>query len=127
MLKSILDSTKKVLSIPPSDNSFDEDLLIHINGVFSTLQQLGVGPDEGFMIEDNSAEWDTYLNDKVILNQVKVYMFLEIKIIFDPPPSSFALDALKSQAEEKKWRLNVLAEDARSLGVGTVILDGGGP
>lgn len=112
-MKSILDSTKKMLSIAPTDTSFDDDILMHINGVFATLHQLGVGPDEGFMIEDKSSEWESFILNGPILNQVKLYMFLQIKIIFDPPPSSFALEALKSQAEEKGWRLNVMAEDER--------------
>lgn len=115
MEKSILKSTKKVLGIHPEDTSFDEDLVMHINSVFSTLQQIGVGPDAGFMIEDAADEWDDFDVSLVILNQVKIYMFLETKILFDPPTSSFALDALKDQREEKKWRLQVQAEDERAV------------
>lgn len=111
MLKSILDSTKKILSIHPNDTAFDDDLLMHINSVFSTLQQLGVGPDEGFMIEDKTTEWDAYSSNITILNLVKIYMFLKIKIIFDPPASSFALNALEKQAEEIGWRLAVMADE----------------
>lgn len=119
MLTSILDSNKKVLSIHPTDPSFDEDIIMHVNGVFSTLQQLGVGPDEGFMIQDKDDLWEEYPVSANILNQVKVYMFLSTKILFDPPASSPALDALKEQRDEKGWRLQVQAEDEK------VVLSGG--
>ena len=115
MLQSILDSNKKVLSIHPSDPSFDEDITMHVNGVFSTLQQLGVGPDEGFLIEDKDTLWEEYPVSRVILNQVKVYMYLATKIVFDPPASSPALEALKEQRDEKAWRLQVQAEDERAV------------
>lgn len=131
LIDSILTSTKKMLSIAPSDDSFDMDVIMHINGVFSTLHQLGVGPDEGFMIEDEDDEWDDYLDtgrDRVMLNMVKILMFLEIRMIFDPPASSFALGALKDQADEKKWRLNVMAEDKNWLPTDAdivLVIDGG--
>lgn len=131
MEQNILKSTKKVLGVHPDDPAFDLDLMMHVNAVFSTLQQLGVGPAEGFMIEDGDEEWGAFLDNTVLLNQSKIYMFLSIKIIFDPPASSFALDALKDQREEKAWRLQVEAEDQRSredelLNAGHIILDGGG-
>lgn len=114
MIKSILNSTKKLLNIHPDDTSFDEELLMHINSVFATLNQLGVGPDDGFYIDDADVEWDTYPVSKHILNQVKIYMGLCIRLIFDPPESSFAMDALKEQRDEKGWRLQVQAEDERA-------------
>lgn len=128
MIDSILDSTKKMLNIHPADTSFDSDLVMHINSVFSDLLQLGVGPDSGYMIMDKTDEWDAFGVSNNIINSVKVYMFLKIKIIFDPPASSFALDALKGQAEEKGWRLYVMADSEKAAAAtGGVILDGGGP
>lgn len=114
MTKSILDSTKKMLNIHPSDNAFDIDIIMHVNSAFSTLQQLGVGPDEGFMIEDETTEWDAFLDNKTILNLVKIYVFLQTRMVFDPPASTHAFNALKEQAEEKAWRLSVMAEDERA-------------
>lgn len=115
MEKSILKSTRKVLGLHPTDDSFDDDLLIHINATFSTLQQLGVGPLEGFMIEDDSSLWEEFAVSPVILNQVKLYMFLAIKIIFDPAASPHAQNSLKEQLDEKGWRLQVQAEDERAV------------
>lgn len=115
MEKSILKSTRKVLGLHPNDDSFDEDLMMHINATFSTLQQLGVGPSVGFMIEDDTAEWSDYDVSMVLLNQVKIYMFLAIKIIFDPADSPHAQATLKEQLDEKGWRLSVQAEDERAV------------
>ena len=115
MEKSILKSTRKVLGLHPNDDSFDEDLLMHVNAVFATLQQLGVGPLEGFMIEDDSTLWEEFPISMVLLNQVKVYMFLAIKIIFDPAGSPHAQTSLTEQLNEKGWRLQVQAEDERAV------------
>lgn len=115
MEKSILKSAKKLLGIHPTDLSFDDDLLIHINATFATLQQLGVGPLEGFMIEDDSTLWGEFDVSPVILNQVKLYMFLAIKIIFDPAASPHAQTSLTEQLAEKGWRLQVQAEDERAV------------
>lgn len=110
MSDSILDSIKKVLLIDADYDAFDMDIIMHINGVFSTLNQLGLGPDEGFMIEDSSAVWGDFLNDDFNLNSVKTYMFLKVRILFDPPTTSFLLAAQQEQIKEHEWRLNVVRE-----------------
>lgn len=110
MNKSILDSTKKILGIPEDYTAFDLDIITHINSVFSTLDQIGVGPVGGFMIEDKEATWDDLLGTDLSLNSVKTYVFLKVKILFDPPSTSFHLEALKQQAQELEWRLNVSRE-----------------
>lgn len=112
MSGSILVSTKKILGVAEDDPDFDLDILTHINSVFSTLQQLGVGPDEGFMIEDADATWDDFLNADNRLNAVKTYVYLRIRMLFDPPATSFHLEAIKQQLAEMEWRLNVSAESA---------------
>lgn len=110
--KSILESTKKVLNIHPDDPAFDVDVMMHVNAAFSTLQELGVGPDEGFMIEDKNAEWDDFIpKNLTILNMVKIYIYLSVRTVFDPPASSFAMEAMKEQLQEKAWRLQVMSED----------------
>ena len=110
MEQSILKSTKKNLGIDPSYDAFDDQIIMHINSVFSTLQQLGVGPVGGYMIEDDTAVWDDFLADDPRYNSIKTYMYLRIRLIFDPPATSFAIAAMEKQAEELEWRMNVTRE-----------------
>jgi hypothetical protein len=110
MEPSILKSIKKVLGIGPEYTAFDADILMHINSVFSTLHQLGIGPDTGFFIENEHALWSTFLQDDARLNSVKTYMFLRVRLLFDPPGLSFVIDAMQKQIQELEWRLNVQRE-----------------
>ena len=108
---SILDTTKKMLAIEADDIGFDLDIITHINSVFMTLQQLGIGPVEGFMIEDKDANWASFLAvDK--FNAVKSYMYLKVRLLFDPPSSGSVLSSFERQITEMEFRLNVLAEGA---------------
>lgn len=109
---SILNSTKKALQLDPEYDVFDLDLLMHINSVFTTLAQLGVGPAEGFQIEDDSATWDTFLGADPKLNQVKTYVYLRVRMLFDPPQTGFLMTSYEKQIEQLEWRLNVTAEGA---------------
>lgn len=83
---------------------------MHINTAFSTLNQIGIGPDAGFMIEDASATWDQFLGDDPRLNSVKTYVYLKVRLIFDPPATSFVINAIEKQIEEIEWRLHVKRE-----------------
>ena len=112
MSDSILTVTKKMLGLEADYTAFDIDVLVHINSVFATLQQLGVGPEDGFFVIDDSAVWADYIADKNILNSVKSYMYLKVRLLFDPPTTSFALDALNKCAQELEWRLNVASDVA---------------
>jgi hypothetical protein len=107
---SILDSVKKQCSLLPSYTPFDDVIILHINSVFSTLNQLGIGPDAGFMIEDNSTTWDAFVGTDNNLNFVKTYVGLKVRLLFDPPASSWAVDAMVKMAAELEWRLNVKRE-----------------
>lgn len=107
MEQSILKSVKKLLGIGDDDDSFDLDVLMHINTVFSNLTQLGIGPPEGFAIEDDSKEWKEFLQDDVKQSAAKSYVYLRVRMLFDPPASSFAIVAFEKQIEELGWRLNV--------------------
>jgi hypothetical protein len=114
MIMSILNSTKKVLGVAEDYTVFDEDIIMHINTAFSTLTQLGVGPAEGFMIEDAVAEWDDYLPgapDDPQYNSVKSYVFLKVQMLFDPPQTSYLITAKEKQIQELEWRLNVHREE----------------
>ena len=108
---SILQSTKKLLGLDASYDAFDLDITTHINSAFSTLYQAGVGPLEGFFIEDDTNTWDQFIGNKMYINDVKTYIYLRVRLLFDPPVSSFGLAAIEKQIEELIWRLNV-ADDA---------------
>ena len=107
MTDSILNSTKKVLGIAEDYAEFDLDIMLHINSAFSTLQQLGIGPAEGFMIEDDSITWGSLLRGDKRFSAIKTYVYLRVRLLFDPPTSSFAITAMQEQIKELEWRLNV--------------------
>lgn len=109
-MESILTSIKKLLGIAEEYEYFDEDIIIHINSVLMILTQLGVGPSEGFRIEDETATWNNFIPDDVRLDSVKSYMHLKVKLLFDPPLSSAAIDSMNRMISEFEWRLNVAAE-----------------
>lgn len=106
---SILISVKKVLGIPAEYRVFDPDIIMHINSVFMILNQLGVGPKESFSIEDDSALWSDFM-DLSQINAVKSYVYLRVRLLFDPPSSSFVLTAMENQSKEIEWRLNVMVD-----------------
>lgn len=109
-MASILDSVKQSLGIVPDYEHFDDQLIMFINSVFPVLYELGVGPDDGFEIEDNTALWSDFLGNGKLLNQVKSYMFIKVKLLFDPPASSFAIEAMNKMAQEHEWRIMALVE-----------------
>lgn len=131
-MSSILNDVKKVLGLDAGYTAFDVDVMMHINSVFSTLNQLGLGQDEGFMIEDATADWSEFLGADIRLNAVKTYVYLRVRLLFDPPTSSYALAAMNEQAKELEWRLNVQVEHTRWTDPtpvdldGSIVLDGGG-
>jgi hypothetical protein len=107
---SILDSTKKALGIAPDYDVFDPELIMYINGVFTTLQQFGVGPSQGYMITGSDDQWSAFLGNDPLLNNVKPYIYLRVRLIFDPPATSFAQEAFKEQVRELEFRMNVQRE-----------------
>ena len=109
-MESILLSIKKLLGMSEDYTAFDTDVTMHINSVFSILRQLGIGPKEGFVIEDASANWSDFLGDKVTLELVKTYMYMKVKLIFDPPLNASVLQSYKDSIAEFEWRGNVEAE-----------------
>ena len=128
MSSSILTSTKKILGIDADYTAFDSDIITHINSAFSTLAQLGIGPIDGFMIEDATATWDAFLGSDMNLNSVKSYVYLRVRLLFDPPTTSYLITSLNEQLKEIEWRLNVYREETSyGLPVPTVVVDGGEP
>ena len=110
MEQSILTSTKKILGVAEDYTVFDLDIITHINTAFSTLTQLGIGPVEGFMIEDEDAEWEDFIGVDNRLNSVKSYVFLKVRQLFDPPTTSYLIGAVDKQIQELEWRLNTTRE-----------------
>ncbi|HMT68905.1 MAG TPA: hypothetical protein PKD16_02020 [Saprospiraceae bacterium] len=111
MEDSILKTTKKILGIDAAYTAFDLDIITHINMVFTTLHDLGVGPPEGFFIESDEANWVDFELDPLQRNAVKTYVFLRVKLAFDPPQTSFHILSLEKQVQELEWRLNVRREN----------------
>lgn len=109
-MESILTSIKKLLGIEKKYTQFDEDIIMHINSVFLNLTQLGVGPAEGFLIEDDSATWYDFIGDSNQLQAVKTYMYLKVKLLFDPPLSSSVIESMNRMIAELEWRLNVAVD-----------------
>ncbi len=113
MENSILNTVKKILGLTPEETVFDLDVITHINTAFSTLYQLGVGPTTGFAIEDASPTWDDFIDGDIsIVNACKTYVYLRTRLLFDPPPTSFALQSMKEQLTEYEWRISALREEA---------------
>ena len=109
-MDSILTSVKKQLGIAEDYEHFDPDIIIHINSVFSILNQLGVGPPEGFSISDETSVWTDFIGDSLKLELVKTYVYLKIRLIFDPPTSSAVMDAFKQNIAELEWRISVTVD-----------------
>ena len=110
-MESILTSIKKLLGIAEEYEHFDQDIIMHINSVFMILRQLGVGPSKGFMITDSSAAWSDFLpENEIMLESVKTYIYMKVKLMFDPPTSSAIMESMNRMIGELEWRLNVAVD-----------------
>lgn len=96
-----------MLGIVEDYEHFDADLVMHINSVLAILTQIGIGPPDGFMIEDKAAEWSEFIGGSAELPMVKSYVFLKVKLLFDPPLSTAVLECYKAQISEYEFRLNI--------------------
>lgn len=108
-MESILKSIKKLLGISDEETNFDSDIIMHINSVFAILNQMGVGPSKCFEIVDDTAVWSNFIEDDASFNDVKTYIYLKVRLMFDPPMSSSVLSAMERQISELEWRLNINA------------------
>jgi hypothetical protein len=109
---SILNNVKKNLGLAADYTAFDVDILTFINSAFSIVNQLGVGSADGFYIQDDTAVWDDIGLPANQLNLLKTYLFLKVRVLFDPPATSFLIKAMEAQLEEYEWRLSTLREEA---------------
>lgn len=110
---SILKDTKHVLGLGADYTPFDQDVILHVNSIFSVLHQLGVGTDEPFYIQDDTSTWASFVQGSDQINMVKTYMYLRVRLLFDPPTTSFAIKAMEDQIREFEFRLNVVREEAK--------------
>lgn len=112
-MDSILLSVKKMIGIPNDYDVFDTDIILHINTVFDGLNQMGVGPEEGFSISDSSTEWSEFLTFGKNSEMVKTYMYLKVRMLFDPPSNGTLSNVLSEQIKEYEWRLLIFADQLR--------------
>lgn len=132
MEESILKSTKKILNIGVDDTSFDQDILTHIDSAFSHLHQLGIGPQAGFVVEDENVEWSAFLHAETplpILSAVKTNVYLRVRSIFDPPQMPHVMSAMQAQLLESDTRLLMMREETGWVDPDPAfaIVDGGDP
>lgn len=114
-MESILTSIKKMLGVTEEYTHFDADIIMHINSVFMILNQIGIGPDGGFAIEDKTKLWSEYIpeEDSLKIEAVKSYVYFKVRLMFDPPLSSAVMDATNRMIDELEWRLNLYAESKK--------------
>lgn len=115
-MESILNSTKSFIGISEEETHFDTDIIITINSMFARLRQMGLGPEEPFTIVDDKSVWNEFTEDDSDLSEVKTYVQIKTKLIFDPPANSNILTALKEEAKEIEWRLTVVASNKKMEG-----------
>ena len=113
MEESILNSIKDLLGPDSSEDVFDNEILIHINMAISVLTQLGVGPSEGFIVTDQDVTWSDFLGDEKDIEMAKTFVYMKVKMAFDPPSSSFVLTSLEKSCDELGWRLSVVMDSKK--------------
>lgn len=112
-MDSVLLSVKKMIGIPKDYDAFDTDIILNINTVFDGLNQMGVGPEEGFSISDDSTEWSEFLTFDRNSEMVKTYMYLKVRMLFDPPTNTSLANVYQEQLKEYEWRLLIFADELR--------------
>lgn len=106
-MNSILTTIKKLLGIEEEYTHFDSDIIVYINSAFTRLKQLGVGPENGFSITDPTTLWSDYIGEDTTFGDIQSYIYLKVRLIFDPPTSSFAVEAIERQIKELEWCISV--------------------
>lgn len=116
-MESILTSIKKMLNIAENYTNFDTDIIIHINSALMVLNQLGVGPSKGFVIKDESNTWKEFIpDDRIDIESIKSYVYMKVRLLFDPPSSSAAIASMEKLISEFEFRINVAVETPQSTG-----------
>lgn len=131
MTDSILTSVKQSLGLAEDYTVYDPELIMHINSVLGTLHQLGVGPDDGFEIADKTETWDHLLTNEGALfpdkrlNPVKSYMYLRVKMLFDPPSVGYVVTSTEKMIEQAEWRITNAQDNILHPYVPPVVTDDG--
>jgi len=120
MNESILDSTKKILGLGVDYTVFDHDIIMHLNSALVMVGQLGIGPEDGFMVTGSTETWDDFLGGYIMYNTVKSYVYLRVRILFDPPATSFHTKAIEDQLRELEWRISIQRETRQFPVVGSL-------
>lgn len=113
--ESILNSIKKMLGPSAEYTHFDPDIIMHINSAFADLNRIGVGPSEGFNINDSSAKWTDFVSDISKIENIKTYVYLNVKLVFDPPTNSSILSSYERKIDKLEWALNVAADNSSEV------------
>lgn len=121
MLTSILNSTKKMLGISPDYEAFDEEILMFINSSLSSLKELGVGETVVDLVEDDTAVWDDLSLSDDAVSLVKIYIFLKVRMLFDPPGTSFLIEAIERQIAQQEWRLVAFHDESAAATYATPV------
>lgn len=111
MNESILQTIKDQLGLPEEETFYDSIIIVDINSAFSILAQLGIGPSNGFAITDNKEVWTDFIPDDHKLSTIRTYIYMKVRLMFDPPTSSMAINAMKDQIAEMEYRMNVIADN----------------
>ena len=110
---SILRTVRKLVGLYEDDTSFDTDLLIYINTAFQALNEIGIGPEEVFSVEDESTLWTDFTKDTIIpVDPVKTYVCNKVKLAFDPPANTNITQSIQRVIDEAEWRLSILVNKA---------------
>ena len=110
MAETILKTVKTLLGLDDESDAFDDEIKLHINGVFLTLKQLNVGPTTGYFLSTGDETWEEFFGTDPVIELVKNYVYLKVRLVFDPPSSSFVLDAYTKQSTEMEFRILVEAD-----------------
>lgn len=113
-MESILASIKKLLGVPEEVTHFDSDIIMHINTTIMDLTQIGVGPSEGYHISDEEDTWADFIGDSEELEAVKTYVYLNVKLLFDPPQNSSTIEVINRQIAKIEWRLNFKVDASKT-------------
>jgi hypothetical protein len=109
-MSSILGTIKQMLGVDSADTAFDTEIIVHINSSLMTLTQIGVGPSDGFFITGETETWEQFLSGIFVkMEAVKTYIYIKVRLIFDPPSTAAVMDAMARSASEFEWRLAVQA------------------
>lgn len=108
---SILLSIKKLLGISKECTDFDTDIIIHINTTLMNLDQLGIEISKSFSVKDNKQTWSEIITEQERIDSIITYVYLKVKLVFDPPLSSAVMEANKQSINELEWRLTVQVDE----------------